>query len=48
MVKRFKIDMVIENGQGHYKIVDQLTGNEIHCDFNELNETIYELLEENK
>lgn len=48
MVKRFKIDTVIENGQGHYQIVDQLTGNEIHCDFNELNETIYELLEENK
>lgn len=48
MVKRFKIDTVIENGQGYYQIVDQLTGNKIHCDFNELNETIYELLEENK
>ena len=48
MTKRFKIDTVIEKGQGHYKIIDQITGSEIHCDFNELNETMYELMEESK
>ena len=34
----------IENGHGHYKVTDNLSGNIIHCEFNELNDTIYELL----
>ena len=45
MVERFTITTVIENGYPHYKVCDNFTGNEIHCDLNELNETIWELLE---
>ena len=45
MNKRFIIETVIENGHGHYKVTDNLSGNIIHCEFNELNDTIYELLE---
>ena len=41
---RFIITTVVENGYPHYKIYDNLTDNEIHCDLNELNETIWELL----
>ena len=41
---RFTITTVVENGYPHYKIYDNLTDNEIHCDLNELNETIWELL----
>ena len=33
-----------KNGYPHYKVHDNLTDNEIHCDMNELNETIWELL----
>ena len=46
MVDRFNVDTVVEHGYVHYRIVDAKTGNEIHCDLNELSETINELLEE--
>ena len=45
MVERFTITTIVENGYAHYKVHDNLTGNEIHCDLNELNETIWQLLE---
>ena len=41
---RFTIITIVENGYPHYKVHDNLTDNEIHCDMNELNETIWELL----
>ena len=41
---RFTITTIVENGYPHYKVYDNLTGNEIHCDLNELNETIWRLL----
>lgn len=44
MVERFTITTIVENGYLHYKIYDNLTDNEIHCDLNELNETIWQLL----
>lgn len=44
MKERFRIETVIENGWGHYKITDMYTGFVVHCDFNELNETLYEML----
>ena len=44
MVERFIITTIVENGYPHYKVHDNLTDNEIHCDLNELNETIWELL----
>ena len=44
MVERFTITTIVENGYPHYKIHDNLTANEIHCELNELNETIWELL----
>ena len=44
MVERFTITTIVENGYPHYKIYDNLTDNEIHCDLNELNETIWQLL----
>lgn len=44
MREGFKIDTVVENGHPHYKITDLKDGNEIHCDFGELNEVLYELM----
>ena len=44
MNKRFSINWVVENGYAHYKVHDNLTGKTIHCEENELNETIWELL----
>ena len=41
---RFTITTIVENGYPHYKVHDNLTDNEIHCDLNELNETIWQLL----
>ena len=41
---RFTINWVVENGYAHYKVHDNLTGKTIHCEENELNETIWELL----
>ena len=45
---RFTITTIVENGYPHYKVHDNLTDNEIHCDLNELNETIWQLLEVQK
>ena len=45
MSDRFMISWVVENGHPHYKVYDKLTDMEIHCDENELNETIWQLLE---
>ena len=45
---RFTITIIVENGYPHYKVYDNLTDNEIHCDMNELNETIWQLLEVQK
>lgn len=42
--KRFNVDYVIENGEVHCKITDLFTDTTLHCDCNEVNETIYELL----
>ena len=41
---RFTITTIVENGYHNYKVHDNLTYNEIHCEENELNETIWELL----
>lgn len=46
MEKRFKINTVIENGHVHYKILDCKTGQTVHCDINELNETLFEMMGE--
>ena len=46
MIGRFKVETIIENGIGHYKITDRKTGKIIHCDFGELNSILYELMEE--
>lgn len=46
MERRFRISTVVENGHPHYKVEDLVTGNEIHCDFGELNTTLYELMGE--
>lgn len=46
MIFNFDISVVVENGCPHYKIIDTETKCEIHCDLNELNQTINELLEE--
>ena len=45
MTDRFSISWVVENGHPHYKVYDKVTDIEIHCDENELNETIWQLLE---
>lgn len=42
---RFSINTVVENGQLHYNITDNQNGSETTCDLNELNETLYELME---
>lgn len=42
---RFNINIVNENGHIHYKITDKRNNKEIHCDINELNETLYELID---
>lgn len=44
MMCRFEIITVVENGYPHYKVKDYFTGKEIHCDLNELNETMWELM----
>lgn len=40
---RFKVNVVVQNGHPHYLVHDTETGNEIHCEFGELNETIWEM-----
>ena len=44
MVERFIITTIVENCYAHYKVHDDLTDNEIHCDLNELTETMWQLL----
>lgn len=44
MKERFIIKTIIENGHPHYMVYDNLTDNEIHCDLNELNEVIWDML----
>ena len=44
-ISRFIITTIVENGYPHYKVHDNLIGNQIHCDMNKLNETIWQLLE---
>ena len=44
IMSRFIVTTVVEHGQAHYNVHDNSTGKDIHCDFNELNETIWELL----
>lgn len=45
-MKKFVIDTVIQNEQLHYSVVDSQTGQIIHCELNELNDTLYEMMEE--
>lgn len=47
MIDGFDISVVVEHDYPHYKIIDIATGNEAHCDLNELNRTIEELSENN-
>lgn len=42
--KRFVVDYVVENGEVHCKITDLLNDRVLHCDCNEVNETIWELI----
>lgn len=42
--KRFDINYVVENGEVHCVITDLITNKTLHCDCNEVNETIWELL----
>lgn len=44
MIRRFKITRVVENGYPHYKIEDLVTEQIVHCDINELNETLLEMI----
>ncbi len=44
MTERFLINWVVVNGHPHYKVYDKVTDQEVHCDENELNETIWEML----
>lgn len=44
MANRFEITWIVENGCGHYRVKDHLTGKVVHCDKGELNETMYELM----
>lgn len=46
MEKRFTISTVIENGYPHYKVFDCKTGRTVHCDLNELNNTLDEMIGE--
>lgn len=46
MEMRFVISTVTHNGYPHYKILDNKTGKTVHCDLDELNDTLYEMMEE--
>ena len=48
MIENYKIEIVIEHGDIHYKIIDTRYGSEIHCDIDELWDTINELLREDE
>lgn len=43
MMVDFDVSVIVEHGYPHYKIVDVGTGSVVHCDLNELDETINEL-----
>ena len=45
MVERLTITRIVENEYPHYKVHDNLTDNEGRGGRNELNETIWQLLE---
>ena len=47
MIDGFDISVVVEHDCPHYRIINITTGNEVHCDLNELNKTIEELSENN-
>lgn len=42
-IDNFNVDIIVEHGCPHYKIVNMYTGSEIHCDLNELNQIILEM-----
>lgn len=44
MIEKIVVDWVVENGHPYYKVYDKLMDQTVHCDENELNETIWELL----
>ena len=44
MIKRFKINKVVENGMSHWEILDYKTGKTVHCNLDELKETLWELM----
>lgn len=44
MKEKFRIETVVENGYPHCKVTDLSTGKEVHCDFDELNDVMYEFL----
>ena len=46
MESRFVISTVTQNGYPHYKIFDNKTGQTVYCDLNELNDTLYKMMEE--
>lgn len=46
MEKRFTIKVLVENEHLHYEVLDHKINQTIHCDANELNETLYELIGE--
>ena len=43
MINGFDVTVIVEHGCPHYRIIDVNTGNEAHCDMNELNKMIEEL-----
>ncbi len=45
MTEKFLISWVMENGRPHYKVYDKVTGRTVNCDENELNETIWKMME---
>ena len=45
MSERFSVSTLMGKNGLYYRVHDNLTDNEIHCDLNELNETIWQLLE---
>ncbi len=44
MTERFLISWIVENSHFYYKVHDKVTGQTVHCDEDELNETIWKML----
>lgn len=44
MEERFLVSWVVENGYPHYQVYDAETEQIVHCDENELDEIIMELM----